>query len=255
MKEAAIKTSAVNLLLLFFTAGSDVAQGISAAVQKIAAPYLEDRGKFSLMLLVINIALSLFVVLLLTTRCGQHRSMLCYELRGGNRERVFWAQKRDLYQYFGMIAVGKVGTDVLFNAILGTVDGADMLCLELCFLLTGAMWLEAAYLVGLQAWSRGVGLFVPLVLVLFSNLIFPYVSTLPVSERRISVKLKTHNNILFYEIMNPYTMEYLQQPRGKERGYGLRNVRKCVEKYKGFVNIKKDNGIFAITAHLNRISI
>ena len=80
-------------------------------------------------------------------------------------------------------------------------------------------------------------------------------STLPVSERRISVKLKTHNNILFYEIMNPYTMEYLQQPRGKERGYGLRNVRKCVEKYKGFVNIKKDNGIFAITAHLNRISI
>ena len=175
MKEAAIKTSAVNLLLLFFTAGSEVAQGISAAVQKIAAPYLEDRGKFSLMLLVINIALSLFVVLLLTTRCGQHRSMLCYELRGGNRERVFWAQKRDLYQYFGMIAVGKVGTDVLFNAILGTVDGADMLCLELCFLLTGAMWLETAYLVGLQAWSRGVGLFVPLVLVLFSNLIFPYV--------------------------------------------------------------------------------
>lgn len=78
-------------------------------------------------------------------------------------------------------------------------------------------------------------------------------STVPASERRISVKLKTHNNILFYEITNPYTTEYLPRPRGEKHGYGLRNVRRCVEKYEGTMNIEKGNSIFRIIAHLNSI--
>lgn len=76
-------------------------------------------------------------------------------------------------------------------------------------------------------------------------------STVPISKRRISVKLKTHNNILFYEIENPFDKEHLQRHRGKGHGYGLRNVQRCVEKYKGVVNIKRKDGVFSLTAHLN----
>lgn len=78
-------------------------------------------------------------------------------------------------------------------------------------------------------------------------------STVPTSKRRISVKLKIHNNILFYEIENPFAEDYLKRHRGKVHGYGLRNVRRCVEKYKGVVSIKKEDGIFRLTAHLNEI--
>lgn len=78
-------------------------------------------------------------------------------------------------------------------------------------------------------------------------------SAVPNSERRISIKLKTHNNILFYEIENPFNEGHLQRHRGKGHGYGLRNVQRCVEKYNGVMNIKKDDGIFRLTAHLNEI--
>lgn len=76
-------------------------------------------------------------------------------------------------------------------------------------------------------------------------------STVPISERRISVKLKTHNDILFYEIDNPFNKGHLQRHRDKGHGYGLRNVQRCVEKYKGVMSINKKDGIFRLTAHLN----
>ena len=75
----------------------------------------------------------------------------------------------------------------------------------------------------------------------------------PSEKRRISLKLKTHNNILFYELSNPYDQEHLKRIRNHYHGYGLKNVAKCVEKYNGRIDVAKDNGIFLVTAYLNSI--
>ncbi len=77
--------------------------------------------------------------------------------------------------------------------------------------------------------------------------------SLPESKRKISLKLRTHNNILFYELANPYNQEHLQRIRNHYHGYGLKNVTKCVEKYNGKIDIKKDTGVFLVTVYLNSI--
>ena len=77
--------------------------------------------------------------------------------------------------------------------------------------------------------------------------------SLPEEKRKISLRLKTHNNILFYEITNPYPPEHLHRVRSKEHGFGLRNVERCVEKYNGTVEINQKDGHFNLRAHLNSI--
>lgn len=74
---------------------------------------------------------------------------------------------------------------------------------------------------------------------------------IPKEQRKISIKLHTHNNILFYELENPYTDKHLKRIRNLYHGYGLKNVNRCVEKYKGKIEISKSEGIFRITALLN----
>lgn len=77
--------------------------------------------------------------------------------------------------------------------------------------------------------------------------------SLPPEQRTIILKLKTHNNILFYEISNPFKEEHLSRVRNSYHGYGLRNVARCVEKYNGKMEVSKDMGIFRTTAYLNSI--
>lgn len=72
-------------------------------------------------------------------------------------------------------------------------------------------------------------------------------------QRRISLKLKTHNSILFYEISNPFREEHLHRVRNNYHGYGLKNVRRCVEKYCGELEVSKDSETFCVRAHLNSI--
>lgn len=76
---------------------------------------------------------------------------------------------------------------------------------------------------------------------------------LPEDQRKINLKLKKHNNILFYEVSNPYTEKHLRRVRGNYHGFGLRNVARCVEKYNGKLDITKKNGIFRVIAHLNSL--
>ncbi len=77
------------------------------------------------------------------------------------------------------------------------------------------------------------------------------IKNLTQNERTVSLKLKVHNEILFYEISNPFVQEYLSRPRNRFHGYGLKNVQQCVEKYNGTLNISTENNVFRITAHLN----
>lgn len=76
---------------------------------------------------------------------------------------------------------------------------------------------------------------------------------LPPEQRRISLKLKKHNDILFYEVSNPYAETHLSRPRGIYHGFGLKNVSKCVEKYEGKLEVNCNDGLFRVAAHLNSV--
>lgn len=76
---------------------------------------------------------------------------------------------------------------------------------------------------------------------------------LPQEQRSISLKLKKHNDMLFYEVSNPYTEKHLQRPRGNYHGFGLKNVAKCVEKYEGKLEVNCNDGVFRVAAHLNSV--
>lgn len=75
-------------------------------------------------------------------------------------------------------------------------------------------------------------------------------STLPEEERYIHLQMRTFHDILFYKLENPYKPE-AAKPKGKKHGYGLQNVRKCVEKYHGDLTIEKSD-LFCISIRLNR---
>ncbi len=76
-------------------------------------------------------------------------------------------------------------------------------------------------------------------------------SELPKEQRRISLKLKKHNSMLYYEISNPYDEKHLHRIRGNYHGFGLKNVAKCVEKYRGKMDVSASDGVFQVVAHMN----
>lgn len=76
-------------------------------------------------------------------------------------------------------------------------------------------------------------------------------SALPVDQRYIHLVLKLFHDVLFYQIENPYTEECHRQKAGKNHGYGLQNVRRCVEKRQGSMTISKENGKFVLSLRLN----
>lgn len=75
--------------------------------------------------------------------------------------------------------------------------------------------------------------------------------SLPKEERRITVKLKMHNSILFFEISNPFMENHLHRDRNIYHGYGLKNVAQCVEKYNGTMDVSKNEGVFRVAIYLN----
>lgn len=76
---------------------------------------------------------------------------------------------------------------------------------------------------------------------------------LPEEMRKISLLLRTHNNILFYEVQNPYDPHHFHRIRNNYHGFGLKNVDRCVGKYNGKLEIFRDKEIFRVTARLNGI--
>ena len=75
--------------------------------------------------------------------------------------------------------------------------------------------------------------------------------SLPREKRYIRIQMRIYHNILFYQIENPYAEEYPQRSRGKEHGYGLQNVQKCVEKYNGHMSISRNGNKFILSMRLN----
>ena len=76
-------------------------------------------------------------------------------------------------------------------------------------------------------------------------------NALPPDQRVIDLLLRTQNDVLYYKLVNPYSSDQPKWESDPMHGHGLQNVRRCVEKYGGFIDVVKENGFFTITAHLN----
>ena len=74
---------------------------------------------------------------------------------------------------------------------------------------------------------------------------------LPVKRRYIHLQMRTFHDMLFYKIENPYVEDYAKRNKGKNHGFGLQNVKRCVEKYNGDMLIEKDDRLFKLSLHLN----
>ena len=71
-----------------------------------------------------------------------------------------------------------------------------------------------------------------------------------VASRIVSISLYQKNHLLLYEIRNPYNPDAEPKP-GKIHGYGLKNVRVCVERDNGEMSISDNDGVFDVSIHLN----
>lgn len=77
------------------------------------------------------------------------------------------------------------------------------------------------------------------------------VAVLPESERKIHLQLRTFHEILFYQIQNPFSPDSSGIKAGKNHGFGLKNVRRCVEKYHGDMTVSQDGNLFSVSLRLN----
>lgn len=78
-------------------------------------------------------------------------------------------------------------------------------------------------------------------------------SMLPENQRSIRLQMRVFHDILFYQCENPY-IKSERKGLDRNRGYGLQNVRKAVEKYHGDLSIEETD-VFRISIRLNRCII
>lgn len=80
---------------------------------------------------------------------------------------------------------------------------------------------------------------------------------LPQEERVIDLVLKTHNEILYYQVINSFEARNAEEKEKKpsaryeKHGYGLPNIQKSVKKYNGSVEITKEAGKYKVCVVLN----
>lgn len=76
--------------------------------------------------------------------------------------------------------------------------------------------------------------------------------SLPQPQRFIELTLRTHQDILYYKLANPYDGT-AKHPKDAMRGHGLENARRCVAQYDGQLLTQQDQGFFIVSAHLNQL--
>lgn len=70
-------------------------------------------------------------------------------------------------------------------------------------------------------------------------------------KRKISCQMVQKNRILFYEIKNPFVKEDTPKADQKLHGFGLKNVKRSIDKYKGTMIIDSAGDEFKVTVHIN----
>ena len=68
--------------------------------------------------------------------------------------------------------------------------------------------------------------------------------------KEISVVISQKQNVLLYEIRNPYSPS-APPKSGSCHGYGLQNVKACVEKYEGTVYVENKDNVYSVSIRLN----
>ncbi len=76
-------------------------------------------------------------------------------------------------------------------------------------------------------------------------------SVLCKEKRWISIKMRKRNQMLLYCISNAKTDQVLIRRMGRYHGYGLKNVRRSVEKYAGQMQIKDESDKYIVTIRMN----
>ena len=76
-------------------------------------------------------------------------------------------------------------------------------------------------------------------------------SALCKEKRWINIKMRKRNQMLLYCISNAKTDQVLIQRLGSYHGYGLKNVRRSVEKYAGEIQIKDESDKYIVTIRMN----
>lgn len=75
---------------------------------------------------------------------------------------------------------------------------------------------------------------------------------LPAEERLIDLVFRTRHDIVFYQLTNPCAANAPKHSSDPLRGYGLKNVSRCVEQYNGSMESVQQDGYFTVTVHLNQ---
>lgn len=78
---------------------------------------------------------------------------------------------------------------------------------------------------------------------------------LPAEERLIDLVFRTRHDIVFYQIKNPCAANTPKHSSDPLRGYGLKNVSRCVEQYNGSIESVQQDGYYTVTVHLNQNKI
>ena len=75
--------------------------------------------------------------------------------------------------------------------------------------------------------------------------------SLPASNRYVQLQFKLFHDILFLKVRNPYSSTYQKRTRKNGHGYGLLNLKKCVQKYGGDIQVIDESFVFELSAHIN----
>ena len=75
---------------------------------------------------------------------------------------------------------------------------------------------------------------------------------IPDGERFIRLQLRKQKNLLFYKLENPDPGDwYAKRTRGKQHGFGLKSIQRCVEKYDGELDTRRENGSYILMSRIS----
>lgn len=171
MIEIFTKMLVLYLFVSIVASGTDLANGYLTGFEHIFLPISNENGKFILLYMICNIAISLVTIILFLKRCDQHISMICYELKKNNRYKLLYSQKYDLYKCMLALVSAKFIIDLLGMIGLHSFSINTFIYSTVSYILTSILWLDALYTLRLFKVSSSVTFFVVTLGVFLSILI------------------------------------------------------------------------------------
>lgn len=161
------------ILYLFvgiIASGTDLINGYATGFKNIFFPISNETGKLILLYMLCNIFISIVTIILFLKRCDQHISMICYELKNNDRNKLLFYQKYDLYKCELVLICAKLIIDLL--SMIGTNSFSINTFMQstISYILTSILWLETLYILRLFKVSSNTTLFIVILCVFLSLL-------------------------------------------------------------------------------------